>query len=76
MVKASLYGATQAHMTVTFIKIISMVQVNTSGLMAEFIMDNGLIIKWKDQEPSLGVMDVDTLDNTKMTKSTIMHTII
>jgi hypothetical protein len=39
------------------------------GLMEEYTMENGLIIKWKDKVLLLGVTDVNTLASIKMTKS-------
>jgi hypothetical protein len=43
--------------------------VNMFGLMEEYTMENGLIIKWKDKVLLLGVTDVNTLASIKMTKS-------
>jgi len=60
MGKESLYGATKAPMTVTFIKTISMAQVSTFGLMVEFTKENGSTTKWKAKVLSLGVMVVVT----------------
>jgi hypothetical protein len=40
-----------------------------NGLMEEYTMENGLIIKWKDKVLLLGVTDVNTLASIKMTKS-------
>jgi hypothetical protein len=69
MEKESLYGATQAHMTVTFTKIISTEQENTSGQMEEFTKENGLITKWKARVLSPGVMDDVTSENIRMIKN-------
>merc|ERR1711974_231137 len=62
-------GVTKALMTVISIRTISTEMVNTSGPMAESTMDNGLTTKWKVKVPLLGVMVVDMLVNTKMTRS-------
>lgn len=70
MEKVSSYGATQAHMTVTFTKIIFMAQASTSGPMVEFTKENGLTIKWKAKVLSLGAMDVVTSENIRMIKNT------
>ena len=43
MEKVSSYGATQAHMTVTFTKIIFMAQASTYGPMVEFTKEIGLM---------------------------------
>jgi hypothetical protein len=43
--------------------------VSMFGLMEEYTMENGLIIKWKDKVLLLGVTDVNTLASIKMTKS-------
>ena len=70
MEKVNSFGAIKVSMMEISIKITFMVKVNTSGLMAEYLTDNGLITKWKVMEHSHGPMDVDTQDNTKMTKNT------
>jgi len=70
MEKESSYGATQAHMTATFIKIIFTEQESTSGLMVEFTKENGSTTKWKAKVLLHGVMDVVTSENIKMIKNT------
>lgn len=72
MEEANLFGQIQVPMKEIFIRIISMALVSTDGLMAEFTRESGLTIKWKVRVFSLGVMDVDTLDNTRTIKSTVM----
>lgn len=52
-------------------KIIYTELVSMFGQMEEYTMENGLIIKWKVKELSLGVMGVSMLANIKMTKSTV-----
>ena len=47
-----------------------MVSAYSNGQMEESTMDNGLTIKWKAKAHLHGVMDVDTLDNIKMTRNT------
>ena len=47
------------NMMVTFTKITFMGKVNTFGQMAEYTMDNGLIIKWREKAHSRGVMAED-----------------
>jgi hypothetical protein len=70
MEKESSYGATQAHMTVTFTKIIFMEQASTFGPMAEFTKENGSTTKWKAKVLLPGVMDVVTSENIRMIKNT------
>ena len=52
-------------------KIIYTELVSMFGQMEEYTMENGLIIKWKVKELSLGVMGVSMLANIKMTKSMV-----
>jgi len=59
MEKENLSGVTKAPMMVTFIRIISMEMVNTSGLTVEFTVVNGLTIKWRARAHSHGVMAED-----------------
>lgn len=49
-----------------------MVKAATTGQMAENITENGKIIKWKETVFSPGLMDVNTKENIKMIKSTVM----
>lgn len=69
MAEVNLFGQILVHMKEIFIRIIFMEQENIVGLMVEFTKVNGSTIKWKVKVFSLGVMAVDTLDNTKMIKS-------
>jgi hypothetical protein len=69
MAVESLFGAIKVLMMVISFKIIYTVLVNMFGLMEEYTMENGLIIKWKDKVLLLGVTDVNTLASIKMTKS-------
>jgi len=69
MAVESLYGAIKVLMMVISFKIIYTVLVSMFGLMEEYTMENGLIIKWKDKVLLLGVTDVNTLASIKMTKS-------
>ena len=52
-------------------KIIYTDLVSMFGQMEEYTMENGLIIKWKVKELSLGVTGVSMLANIKMTKSMV-----
>ena len=52
-------------------KIIYTELVSMFGQMEEYTMENGLIIKWKVKELSLGVTGVSMLANIKMTKSMV-----
>jgi hypothetical protein len=72
MEEANLFGQIQVPMKEIFTRIISMEQENTDGLMEEFTKENGLTIKWRVRVFSLGVMDVDTLDNTKTIRNMVM----
>ena len=72
MEEVNLFGQIQVPMKEIFIRIISMVQASTVGLMAEFTKVSGSTIKWKVRVFSLGAMDVDTLGNTKTIKNTVM----
>ena len=71
MEKENSYGLIKAHMMVTFIKIIFMEKVNTSGQMEESIKENGLTTKWKELEHLLGVMEDVTLVNTRTIRSMV-----
>ena len=59
MEKENLSGVTKALMMVIFIRIISMEMVNTSGLMVESTVVNGLTIKWKAKAHLHGVTAED-----------------
>jgi len=54
MEKVYFYGRMTAAMRVSFYKIISMVSVNMSGKMVEYMKDNGEIIKWREKVYLLG----------------------
>ena len=71
MEKENSYGLIKAHTMATFIKIIFMEKVNTSGQMEESIRENGLTTKWKELEHSHGVMEDATLVNTKTIRSMV-----
>jgi len=51
-------------------KTILKVPENTNGLTEGYITDSGTIIRWKDMELSLGLMEENTLENTKTIKNT------
>ena len=72
MVKESSSGQTKAHIMETSFKTISMDKASINGPMVESTMANGLTIKWKDKELSLGVTVEDTKEITKMIKSMVM----
>ena len=48
-------------------------QVSTSGQMAESLMGNGKIIKWKAQEYSHGLMEEDMMENIQMIRKKEME---
>ena len=58
MDEVNLSGQTLVHMKETSFKIIFMELANTDGQMAEFIKENGQIIKWKVRVFLHGVMGV------------------
>jgi len=68
----SLSGLIRAPMRVTFLIIIFMVLVNTSGLMAEYLMAIGSKTEWKAKVSLHGAMAVNMLENTKTIKNTDM----
>ena len=72
MEEENLFGQIQVPMKEIFTRIISMEQENTDGLMEEFTKENGLTIKWRVRVFSLGVMDVDMLDNTRTIRNMVM----
>jgi hypothetical protein len=59
MEKASLLGQMEAPTPVIFMIIIFTEQVSMNGLMEEYSMVNGRIIKWKAMEHLHGLMDVN-----------------
>ena len=60
MEEANLFGQIQVLTKEIFIRIIFMEQASIVGLMAEYIKENGLTIKWKVRVFLHGVMVVDT----------------
>ena len=54
----NLFGAIKVLMMEISFKIIYTVLVSMFGQMEEYTTENGLIIKWKVKELSLGVMGV------------------
>ena len=67
MVKVNLPGQTPLHSLVNSLTIILMAQEYMSGLMGEYSMGSGKIIKWKGMVLSHGLMVEDMLDSTLMT---------
>jgi len=72
MEEANLFGQIQVLTKEIFIRIIFMEQASIVGLMAEYIKENGLTIKWKVRVFLLGVTVVDTLGNIKTIKNMVM----
>ena len=69
MEEVNSYGAIKAPMMEISFKIIFMELENMCGLMEEYIMVSGLIIKWKVKELLLGVMEESMSANINMIKN-------
>ena len=67
----NLFGAIKVLMMEISFKIIYTVLVSMFGQMEEYTTENGLIIKWKVKELSLGVMGVRMWVNIKTIKSMV-----
>jgi hypothetical protein len=57
MEKANLFGRMVLFMRENSKAITLKVAVFTNGVMDEYMMDNGVTIKWKEQESSAGQTD-------------------
>lgn len=71
MEKESSFGLIRALTRETFSKTISTDKVSIYGQTEEFTTVNGSTIRWRAMVRLLGVTDVDTSDNTKMTRSMV-----
>jgi len=65
-------GVIKVSMMETSIRTIFTVKVSMFGPMEEYILVNGSIIRWKEQELSHGVTEEDTLVSIRMIKSMVM----
>jgi hypothetical protein len=73
MVKENSFGLIKALIMETSSKTIFMDKESISGQMVVFTTVSGLITKWKDKAPSLGVMAVDTRETIKMIRNMVME---
>lgn len=67
MVVVNLPGQMGVHSQGNSLTIILMELASMSGLMGEYSMESGKIIKWKGMEHSHGLMEEDMLDSMLMT---------
>jgi uncharacterized oligopeptide transporter (OPT) family protein len=72
MVKESSFGLTKAHIMETFSRTTFTDKVSIVGLTAVSTMVNGSTTRWRVKAPSLGVMEEDMKETTRMIRSTAM----
>ena len=72
MVKENSYGLTKAHIMETSSRTTFTDKVSIVGLMAVSTTDSGSTTRWRVKAPSLGAMEEDMKETTRMIKSMAM----